>query len=375
MAQAARSLGYKFLCITDHSQSTVIANGQSPERLARQIEQIHKTNAKLKGITLLSGAEVDILADGRLDFENGLLSDLDYVVASIHSGLGGPRERVTMRTLKAMDNPYVSCIGHPTGRVIGRREAMDLGDLERLLAEAPRPSVVVASAGTVDTGDFDDFRGLAELKRTYGFWLHVDGAFGGFAACSPELRSLIEGWEVADSICIDLHKWLNVPYDAAVAFTRHRDLQVDVFSSAAAYLGHPGERPAPIHLAPESSHRWRALPAWFSLTAYGADGHREIVERDCRLARELGARMERSPAFELLAPVRLNIVCFALAEAGRTEAFIETVRDDGRTFVSPTVIWGRQGVRAAFSNWRTTERDLDTIWEALLGAAEGGGRR
>ncbi len=126
MAQAAQSLGYEFLCITDHSQSTVIANGQSPERLARQIEQIHRINAKLKGITILAGAEVDILAEGRLDFEDEILADLDWVVASIHSALGGPRERVTTRTLKAMDNPYVSCIGHPTGRVIGHREAMDL---------------------------------------------------------------------------------------------------------------------------------------------------------------------------------------------------------------------------------------------------------
>ncbi|MEN6426129.1 MAG: DNA polymerase/3'-5' exonuclease PolX [Phycisphaerales bacterium] len=126
MAQAAQSLGYEFLCITDHSQSTVIANGQSPERLARQIEQIHRINARLKGITILAGAEVDILAEGRLDFENEVLADLDYVVASIHSALGGPRERVTTRTLKAMDNPYVSCIGHTTGRIIGRREAMDL---------------------------------------------------------------------------------------------------------------------------------------------------------------------------------------------------------------------------------------------------------
>lgn len=126
MTEAARSLGYKFLCITDHSQSTVIANGQSPERLARQIAQIHRINARLKGIAILAGAEVDILADGQLDFENELLADLDYVVASIHSALGGPRERVTARTLKAMDNPYVSCVGHPTGRVIGRREAMDL---------------------------------------------------------------------------------------------------------------------------------------------------------------------------------------------------------------------------------------------------------
>ena len=119
-------MGYEFLCITDHSQSTVIANGQSPDRLARQIEQIHKINAKLKGITLLAGAEVDILAEGRLDFDDKLLADLDYVVASIHSALGGARERVTTRTLKAMDNPYVTCIGHPTGRLIGHREAMDL---------------------------------------------------------------------------------------------------------------------------------------------------------------------------------------------------------------------------------------------------------
>ena len=126
MAEAAQERGYRFLCITDHSQSTTIANGQSPDRLARQIEQIHRINAKLKGITLLAGAEVDILADGRLDFDDKLLADLDYVVASIHSALGSPRERVTTRTLRAMDNPYVTCIGHPTGRVIGYREAMDL---------------------------------------------------------------------------------------------------------------------------------------------------------------------------------------------------------------------------------------------------------
>ncbi len=135
MAQAAQERGYEFLCITDHSQSTVIANGQSPQRLAKQIEQIHKINARLKGITLLAGAEVDILAGGTLDFEDKLLADLDFVVASIHSALGSPRERVTMRTLKAMDNPYVTCIGHPTGRVIGHREAMDL-DMPAVIAHA-----------------------------------------------------------------------------------------------------------------------------------------------------------------------------------------------------------------------------------------------
>lgn len=137
MAEAARQRGYKFLCITDHSESSVVANGQSPKRLARQIEQIRKIAAGLRGITLWAGAEVDIGADGSLDFDDKLLAELDYVVASIHSGLSSPREKVTMRTLKAMDNPYVNCIGHPTGRLLGQREAMDL-DIAAVIEHAAR---------------------------------------------------------------------------------------------------------------------------------------------------------------------------------------------------------------------------------------------
>ncbi len=135
MVEAAHEAGYEFLCITDHSESSVIANGQSPKRLAKQIEQIRTVAAKLKGITLMAGAEVDILADGSLDFDDKLLSELDFVVASIHSGMGSPREKVTMRTLKAMENPFVSCIGHPTGRLIGQREAMDL-DMSAVIEQA-----------------------------------------------------------------------------------------------------------------------------------------------------------------------------------------------------------------------------------------------
>jgi DNA polymerase (family 10) len=126
MAEAAAKVGYKYICITDHSQSSAIANGQSPKRLSRQIEEIRKLNKQLKGITILAGAEVDILADGSLDFEDALLSELDFVIGSIHSGMGSPREKVTMRTLKAMDNPYLNCIAHPTGRLLGQREAMDI---------------------------------------------------------------------------------------------------------------------------------------------------------------------------------------------------------------------------------------------------------
>ena len=124
--EVAIDWGYKYICITDHSRSSAIANGLSAKQLARQIKEIRKINEKVKGITILAGSEVDILANGSLDFEDKLLAELDFVIASVHSGLVGPRQKVTMRTLKAMDNPYVNCIGHPTGRLIGQREAMDL---------------------------------------------------------------------------------------------------------------------------------------------------------------------------------------------------------------------------------------------------------
>lgn len=126
LAKTAKALGYEYICITDHSKSSAIANGLSPKQLVKQIQEIHKINEKVKNVKIFAGSEVDILADGSLDFDNKLLAELDFVIASVHSGLASPRHKVTMRTLKAMDNPYVTCIGHPTGRLIGQREAMDL---------------------------------------------------------------------------------------------------------------------------------------------------------------------------------------------------------------------------------------------------------
>lgn len=179
MAQAAKELGYQFLCITDHSQSTTIANGQSPQRLARQIKEVHKINARLKGITLLAGAEVDILSDTSLDFDDKLLADLDFVVASIHSALGGAREKVTARTLKAMDNPYVTSIGHPTGRVIGYREAMDL-DMGRVIEHAAQTGTALevnADPSRLDLKDVHCKMAIeAGVKLTIGTDAHSAGS-------------------------------------------------------------------------------------------------------------------------------------------------------------------------------------------------------
>ncbi|MFJ4833512.1 pyridoxal phosphate-dependent decarboxylase family protein [Streptomyces sp. NPDC088747] len=251
----------------------------------------------------------------------------------------------------------------------GNREAVDVERLaEALESLEGRPAIVVANAGTVNTVDFDDLRAVAALKERYDFWLHVDAAFGGFAALSPAYAHLVDGLDAADSVCVDLHKWLNVPYDAAVQFTRRRDLQVRVFHNASPYLGMPTGDPDFLHLTPENSRRLRALPAWFALTAYGRDGHREIVERNVALAGRLGERVATEGRLRLLAPVRLNVVCFTLAgdpSQQRVREFARAVAASGEAFVTPTSYGGTHALRAAFSNWRTSEADTDRVFDVL----------
>lgn len=255
------------------------------------------------------------------------------------------------------------------------REAVDVAALEEQLQRLDgAPALVVANAGTVNSTDFDDLEALGRLKERYPFWLHVDGAFGLFAACSPHYRHLVAGVEAADSITVDGHKWLNVPYDSAVLFTRHLEEQIQVFQNVSPYLGSPDPQPHNfIHLVPENSRRFRALAAWMSLVAYGREGYREMVERDCALAAALAERLAASKTFRLLAPVRLNVVCFALRGAGddpeRTRDLVEHLRTDGRAFLTPTVYQGTPALRAAFSNWSTQAADLDLVFQALEEAA------
>ena len=244
------------------------------------------------------------------------------------------------------------------------REAVDVTALAGALeALGGRPAIVVANAGTVNTVDFDDLRAILALRDRYPFWLHADAAFGGFAALSPEHAHLVDGLGEADSVCVDLHKWLNVPYDAAVQFTRHRDLQVAVFQNTAAYLPAISGDPDFFHLTPENSRRVRALAAWFTLAAYGAAGHREIVTRAIAAANRLGARLTAVPGVRLLSPVRLNVVCFSVP--GDVHAVARAVADSGEAFLTPTVYQGQPALRAAFSNWRTAESDADRVADLL----------
>jgi glutamate/tyrosine decarboxylase-like PLP-dependent enzyme len=250
----------------------------------------------------------------------------------------------------------------------GNREAMDVSDLEHHLRELNgAPAIVISSGGTVNTVDFDDFMSIAKLKMTHRFWWHIDAAFGGFAACSSEYKHVVAGWAEADSITIDLHKWLNVPYESALFFVKqqHNVLQVETFQNTnAPYLGNPMENFDYLNFLPENSRRLKALPAWFTLIAYGKKGIVEMVDNNIRLAKLLGQLIEQNPQFELLAPVRLNTVCFTLhgeENPQRVQEFLGRLNTTGKVFMTPTVYKGRKGIRAALVNWRTTEEDVRMV--------------
>lgn len=249
------------------------------------------------------------------------------------------------------------------------REAIDVAALEAALKDqAGAPVVVVASAGTVNTVDFDDLAALAELKKTYRFWLHVDAAFGGIVAASPARRGVLLGIAAADSVTVDAHKWLNVPYDCAIAFTRHLPLQIEVFGNHSPYLSQPAVIPNNyLHMAPENSRRFRALPLWITLVAYGASGYAEIVERNCDCAAHLGRLIESEPRLRLAAAVRFNVVAFSLAD-GDDAALAKlqaALHASGVAYLSLSRLDGKAILRAAICNWRTTTEDVDRLFETM----------
>jgi glutamate/tyrosine decarboxylase-like PLP-dependent enzyme len=248
---------------------------------------------------------------------------------------------------------------------------VDLDAVSRRLAEIDGPAVLVATAGEVNAGDFDPLADFAELAERHGAWLHVDGAFGLFAAVSPQLAHLVAGIERADSIAADAHKWLNVPYESGFAFVKDPQALGRAFGGwDAPYL--PSAEDTHLNysaLGPESSRRARALPIWATLRAYGRAGHRAMVERHHALAVHLGRLVDEAPDLELLAPVQLCVACFRYRPAGVSDMDLdalnrrlgEALLADGRVFAGTTVYGGRTALRPAVVNWRTTEVDVELL--------------
>jgi len=248
---------------------------------------------------------------------------------------------------------------------IGRRR------IETLEGRPSRsPAILIATAGEVNAGGFDPIADMADLAEEHGAWLHVDGAFGLFAAVSPATRELVAGVERAHSVAVDGHKWLNVPYDCGAAFVHDPELHHGAFTTTAAYLGREElDRPVFGNLGPEMSRRARAFAVWASLRAYGRSGYRAMVERHVSLARRLAEQVDAAPELERLAEVPLNVVCFRYRPHGVAEEELDelnrrlgqAVLDDGRVYFGTTVHDGKVAFRPAIVNWRTRPEDVDLI--------------
>jgi glutamate/tyrosine decarboxylase-like PLP-dependent enzyme len=272
-------------------------------------------------------------------------------------------------------------LGRDTVRTFARDEIgrLNVGGLEAALADLDgAPAILVGNAGDVNSGDFDPLNDLADLAERYGAWLHVDGAFGLFARLAPGAAELAAGVERAHSVIADGHKWLNVPYDCGFAFVRVDTAELErTFSLAGAYLP-SDDKPNFGYRGPEASRRARALAVWATLRAYGRSGYRDMVERHLALAQRLAGRVEEAPDLELLAPAKLNIVCFRLHPPGAAESDLDdlntrlgdAILEDGRVYAGTTVYGGRTALRPAMVNWRTREEDVDFFVDVVreLGA-------
>ena len=245
-------------------------------------------------------------------------------------------------------------------------------------AEGLRPFLIAGTAGTVNTGAFDDLDALAELARREQIWFHVDGAFGALVALSPALRPLIRGIARADSIAFDFHKWAHVPYDAGFLLVRDAERHRRTFSNPAAYLDRAPSGLAagdvwPCDLGADLSRGFRALKTWFTLRVHGADKIGACIAHTCALAKRLEQRLiEHAGLFEMAAPVALNIVCFSLRSAtdgALNKAIVIDLQERGIAAPSTTTIGGRTVIRAAIVNHRTTEDDIDALMVALRDAA------
>ena len=251
------------------------------------------------------------------------------------------------------------------------REAINIEDLQQQLSRSTaRARIIIASAGTVNTGDFDDLIQLKSLCQAHNAWLHVDAAFGLFANCSEQYRHLITGIEAADSITADGHKWLNVPYDCGILFIKseHKHYQLATFSSMADYMSQAADEP--MNKGIENSRALRALPAWISLKAYGQQGYQELVERNCEFAQKTAAMIAETNYYELLAPVKLNIVLFqgkGILTAEENLKLVQAINQTGKIFITSTVYRGKPALRIAVCNWQTDiDSDLNIVRDALL---------
>jgi glutamate/tyrosine decarboxylase-like PLP-dependent enzyme len=260
---------------------------------------------------------------------------------------------------------------------LGAPEVVAADDQGRLVPDALRealgdgPAIVCAQAGEVNTGAFDPLPEIAAACEAAGAWLHVDGAFGIWAAVSPRLRHLVDGLERADSWTTDAHKWLNVPYDSGIVLCRHPESHRAAMTTTASYLiQDEGERRVrdQVDWVPEFSRRARGFAVYAALRSLGRRGLTELVERCCDAASQFAEAIARVDGVELLNEVVLNQVLFRFESDARTDEVLRRVQEGGRVWMSGTTWDGRKAIRVSVSNWQTGDEDIDLAVEAFTTA-------
>jgi glutamate/tyrosine decarboxylase-like PLP-dependent enzyme len=324
------------------------------------------TGAHTANVTALAAARHEVLRRARWDVEAmGLQGAPPLTViageeahASIHAAcrLIGVGSRTIMRV--ATDGQ---------GRM--RPDA-----LEWALSATSGPTIVCAQVGNVNTGACDPLVEIGELTRENGAWLHVDGAFGLWAAASPAYRGLVAGLSDADSWTTDGHKWLNVPYDSGIVIVRHPAAHRAAMSQAASYLPPAqGEQRDGTDWVPESSRRARAVPIYAVLRMLGRSGLADLVSRCCRLAVRMADRLGNTPGVEVLNDVVLNQVLVRFSSPSGenvTNHVIAAVQAAGVCWCGGTMWTGAPAMRISVSNWRTSDDDIDRSAASMLESFE-----
>jgi len=248
--------------------------------------------------------------------------------------------------------------------------------LAAALAGGSGPCIVCAQAGNVNTGAFDPLPDVVDAAKARGAWLHVDAAFGLWAAASPALRHLVEGIDRADSIGTDAHKWLNVPYDCGIALTAHPESHRRALLLPAQYIQETRTERDPHEFTPEESRRARAVPVYAALRTLGRAGLRDLVDRCCALARRMAGLLAEQPRVRILNDVVLNQVLarFVPPDGDEAEAdactrrVVAAVQDEGTCWLSGTTWQGKAAMRISVSNWTTAEEDIDRSAAAIVRA-------
>lgn len=243
-----------------------------------------------------------------------------------------------------------------------------LDALETALAACTNPPLVVLQAGQINTGASDPFAEAIPLIHRHHGWAHVDGAFGLWLHAVPALRDRLKGVAQADSWAVDLHKWLNAPYDAGLSIVRDRAALVAAMTARGAYLPEPGKTWEPSDSTLELSRRARGVASYAILRHLGASGVRDMIARHCALARYLADRLASDPGITVLNEVVSNQVALACADDATTQAVLDRVQTRGRVYPSHGLWRGRKIIRCSISNHATDRADIDVLVEELLAA-------